>query len=358
MKRQGSMCKAPKAERKKWFPANQQQTCKICPRALLIFIKRFIGGDDGGEAEHWYPENLTPALQEHKIPLQEESTLQSRELLIGGPGDDEKGDENASETTGHFQKLPRMQIPLTRTQVSGVLKTQQKPLRCAADRTETTLNKVPQIEMQFRDNKIRALAEREMVGTKAAACLSSGDQENTVKFTGGQSLEVQANVLSTKHARQQALQLSPAVKCPQTLLTAPVTGQTQAKKSHFRSQIEQQNCDILPSQKRIYPGKKVTAKLDSSCRAQKHRKQTHLKPPSQKPMTPRALFNIALFSKRVLLLFRTTLIKMKANAGVGGTQLNIHSRELRMISIQDPPLFLYPIGSMSSLQGKTAPPRI
>lgn len=35
------------------FPANQQQTCKICPRALLIFIKRFIGGDDGGEAEHW-----------------------------------------------------------------------------------------------------------------------------------------------------------------------------------------------------------------------------------------------------------------------------------------------------------------
>ena len=55
----------------------------------------------------------------------------------------------------------------------------------------------------------------------------------------------------------------------------------------------------------------------------------------------RALFNIALFSKRVLLLFRTTLIKMKANAGVGGTQLNIHSRELRMISIQDPPLFLY-----------------
>lgn len=35
--------------------------------------------------------------------------------------DDEKGDENASETTGHFQKLPRMQIPLTRTQVSGVL---------------------------------------------------------------------------------------------------------------------------------------------------------------------------------------------------------------------------------------------
>lgn len=34
----------------------------------------------------------------------------------------------------------------------------------------------------------------------------------------------QANVLSTQHARQQALQLSPAVKCPQTLLTAPVTG--------------------------------------------------------------------------------------------------------------------------------------
>ena len=35
--------------------------------------------------------------------------------------DDEKGDENASETTGHFQKLPRIQIPLTRTQVSRVL---------------------------------------------------------------------------------------------------------------------------------------------------------------------------------------------------------------------------------------------
>ena len=34
----------------------------------------------------------------------------------------------------------------------------------------------------------------------------------------------QANVLSTQHAWQQALQLSPAVKCPQTLLKAPVTG--------------------------------------------------------------------------------------------------------------------------------------
>ena len=37
----------------------------------------------------------------------------------------------------------------------------------------------------------------------------------------------------------------------------------------------------------------------------------------------RCLLNIALFSKRVLLLFCTTLIKMKANAGVGGTQLNM-----------------------------------
>ena len=64
----------------------------------------------------------------------------------------------------------------------------------------------------------------------------------------------QANVLSMQHARQQAPQLSPAVKCPQSPLTAPVTGNqadmappTSTSPAHPSSQVESAPLARYPS---------------------------------------------------------------------------------------------------------------